>query len=94
MIATVYIALGYFVRFLELMVIVRCLLSWLPIRFDNPVVRFVYNVTEPLLGPIKRMLYKSPLGGPGMMLDISPIILLFIINGLYSVIGSLLGTFL
>lgn len=94
MIVTVYVALGYFVRFIELMVIVRCILSWLPMRFDNPIIRFIYSVTEPLLSPIKSMLYKSPLGGPGMMLDISPIILLLIINGLYSIIGSLIGIIL
>jgi YggT family protein len=93
MIVTVYVALGYFVRFIELLIFARCILSWLPINFNSPIVHFIYILTEPFLGPIRKLLYKSPLGGPGMILDISPIILLFIVNGLYSVIGSLLGMF-
>lgn len=93
MVVSVYVALGYFARFLELMILARCILSWLPINMNNPVASFIYRITEPMLAPIKRMLYKSPLGGPGMMLDISPIIVLFIIDGVYAIIGRLLGLF-
>lgn len=48
------------------------------------------SVTEPLMAPIRKLLYKSPLGGPGMMLDISPIIVLFIIQGVYAMLGMIL----
>ncbi len=34
-------------------------------------------MTEPILGPCRRMLDKSPLGG-GMMLDFSPVIALIL----------------
>lgn len=90
MVYTIYIALGYLARFLELMVLVRCILSWLPINFNNPIVNFILSVTEPLMAPIRKLLYRSPLGGPGMMLDISPIIVLFIIQGVYSMLGMIL----
>lgn len=94
MVVTIYTAMGYFVRFMELMIIVRCILSWLPIGLNNPIAAFIYRVTEPLLAPIRDMLYRSPLGGPGMMLDISPIILLFIIQGVYAVLGRFMGMML
>ena len=42
-------------------------------------VRQYYSLTEPILGPVKRMMDKSPLGG-GMMLDFSPVIALFILD--------------
>ena len=90
MVYTIYIALGYLARFLEFMVLVRCILSWLPLNFNNPIVGFIMSVTEPLMAPIRKLLYKSPLGGPGMMLDISPIIVLFIIQGVYSMLGMIL----
>ncbi len=90
MVLNIYIALGYLARFLELMVLVRCILSWLPINFNNPIVNFIMSVTEPLMAPIRKLLYKSPLGGPGMMLDISPIIVLFIIQGVYAMLGMIL----
>lgn len=94
MIYNVYIAVGYFVRFIEFMVLVSCILSWFPMGYNNPLVKFVNSIVDPLLYPIRQMLAKSPLGGPGMMLDISPIILLFIINGIYSVIGTVLTGFM
>ena len=39
--------------------------------YAHPVMRFLYNITEPLLGPIRR---RMPLAGP---LDLSPMVLLF-----------------
>jgi YggT family protein len=41
----------------------------------NPVVRFIYKVTEPVLAPFRIIL---PLGGMG--LDLSPIIVFFLLN--------------
>jgi YggT family protein len=51
-----------------LVLFARAILSWFPIRSDSaimPVVRFVYVVTEPVLGPFRKII--PPLG----MFDIS-----------------------
>jgi uncharacterized protein YggT (Ycf19 family) len=48
-------------------------------------------MTDPILAPIRKMVYNSPLGGAGMMLDISPVIALFILEGVYGLIGRLMG---
>lgn len=80
--------LGYFVNFLDLMIFVRCLLSWLPMG-TNPISSFIYTVTEPILKPIRDMIYRSPLGGPGMMLDFSPIIAMLLLSGIYNLILSI-----
>ncbi len=82
--STIQILLGkgihYFFSFLELMIFIRIMLSWIPIiGHDNPIGRFIHQVTEPILGPCRRMLDKSPLGG-GMMLDFSPIIALILMG--------------
>jgi YggT family protein len=58
------------VTVLWLIVIGRVLLSWINPRFEGPVARFLYETTEPLLSPIRRVL---PQAG---MLDWSPLILL------------------
>ena len=53
----------------------RIILSWFPISPDSPmapVFSFLYNVTEPVLGPVRRIL--PPVGMGGMGLDLSPII--------------------
>jgi YggT family protein len=39
----------------ELCMLVRAVLSWFPIRDDNPILRFVHTVTEPLIAPIRAL---------------------------------------
>jgi YggT family protein len=48
----------------------RVLLSWVDPRFERPIGRFVYDLTEPVLAPIRRLLPSTG------MLDLSPLILL------------------
>jgi YggT family protein len=47
---------------------VRVMLSWIQIDPSNPLARIVYQLTEPLLAPIRQLL---PQGGG---LDFSPIV--------------------
>jgi YggT family protein len=56
-----------------LVIIVRAVLSWIRPNPYNPVIKFIYQITEPPLRFIRQ--YLPNLGG----LDISPIILIFII---------------
>ncbi|MDD4844525.1 MAG: YggT family protein [Anaerotignum sp.] len=70
-------AVDLFFYVMELLIFGRIILSWLPMGYHNPIGQFLYNMTEPILGPCRRMLDKSPLGG-GMGLDFSPIIALIL----------------
>lgn len=55
-------------------IIARALLSWVnPDRY-NPIVRFLYQVTEPVLRPIRRRLSMQ------MGLDLSPLIVILVIK--------------
>ena len=58
---------------------VRVFLSWMPM-FRGPVVDFIHMVTEPVLAPIRRLIDRSPLGGPGMIMDFSPIIAMIMLR--------------
>jgi len=59
----------YVLTFFLWLVIARAVLSWVSPDPYNPIVRFIYNVTEPVLGWVRR---KVPLHfGP---MDFSPII--------------------
>ena len=73
-------ALGIFYQVLAFAILIRCILSWLPIGRDNFFVRIVVALTEPILGPIRR-----PLGG-GMMIDFSPVIAYFLIDFVYRIL--------
>jgi YggT family protein len=53
----------------QLILLARVLLSWFPdIDRSNPIVRFLYDITEPVLQPIRQMLPQT--GG----MDFSPLV--------------------
>jgi YggT family protein len=54
-------------------IIIRALVTWVNPDPYNPIVRFLYRVTEPVLRPVRRML--PPMGG----LDLSPMIVILAI---------------
>lgn len=60
-------------------IIGRAVISWVNADPYNPIVRFLYEITEPLLGRIRRILPVSM----GSM-DFSPVILIVIIMFLQS----------
>jgi len=53
--------------------IARALLSWFRISYYHPVARFLIQITEPLLAPLRR--YIPPVGG----LDFTPMVALLIL---------------
>jgi YggT family protein len=52
-------------------IIARAIVSWVSPDPYNPIVRFLYQVTEPVLRPIRRRLPTSQIG-----LDFSPMIVI------------------
>jgi len=78
------------------LVIARVILSWLVsfniVNLRNPLMRQIYNminkVTEPVMAPLRRLI--PPIGG----LDLSPILILFIIQWLSWLIGTRVFTLL
>src|SRR5580698_6353988 len=54
------------------LILVRALISWVNPDPFNPIVQFLMRVTEPVLEPVRRLL-------PPLPLDISPIIVFFVI---------------
>ena len=60
-------------------IIIRALISWINPDPYNPIVRFLYRATEPVLYQVRRLI---PLRGLGM--DFSPIIVILIIIFLQS----------
>jgi YggT family protein len=67
----------------SLLIVVRIVFSWV-MSYTNPVLRFLIRVTEPILGPFRRMI--PPLG----MFDISAIIVLFLLGFLQSAVYGVL----
>lgn len=70
----------FFVRMLffilQFAIIIRALMSWFNPSQDNPVVRIVYELTEPVLAPLRRIVPRI-----GMM-DITPIVAILLMNAI------------
>ena len=47
---------------LIVMIFVRAIISWLPIGMENPIVRFVTNLTAPLLDPVTKRIPRIAIG--------------------------------
>lgn len=59
---------------LNIAIFARVIMSWLPLNPDNPIVRLLLNLTEPILGPIRRIMPRMG------MLDLSPFFALILIG--------------
>ncbi|MCL4370603.1 MAG: YggT family protein [Chloroflexi bacterium] len=65
----------------------RALLSWFNVGPGNPIGRILYEVTEPILGPMRRVI---PMIG---MLDISPIVAILLLTFMQGLILQALVAF-
>lgn len=81
-----------FCQLIYILIMVRILLSWVPALSNTMIGRLVYQLTEPILGPIRSMIHNSPIGG-GMMLDFSPVIALFIMQLIKSILINIILVF-
>ena len=70
---------------------IRILGSWFPMSPSSPAApffSFVHRLTEPVLGPARRLI--PPIGG---MFDISPLLVFFAIQILQAILGCRTGLF-
>ena len=81
------ILVGYLVWAYFFIVLLRVLMSWVPmftqrpLDYSNPIVKILLNLTEPVLAPLRRFLVIG-------MLDLSPMVVLF---SLGLIAGALTG---
>ena len=83
--------LGYtiymFGRVLVYLIIIRALMSWVVRDYNNPFVRTIHQITEPLLEPFRRILQQIGLGGT---IDFSPIFAILAIQFITGFLARLL----
>ena len=60
---------------LDLFVWARVIISWINHDPYNDIIRIIYQVTEPMLRPIRDIIPTTSIG-----IDISPFVLLFLLN--------------
>lgn len=74
-----------FFEILTWLIIARILLSWVPHNPNGPVLRLLYEGTEPILAPFRRLIPRT-----GFPLDFSPLIALLVLRILREAIISML----
>lgn len=70
---------------LNLAILIRVILSWLRVNPYNPFASFIYQVTDPILEPLRRII--PPLG----MIDISPIVAMLLLSVVQQVLLTVVG---
>jgi YggT family protein len=68
--------IGWLLSLYSWVIIAAALISWVSPDPRNPIVKFLYLATEPVLAPVRRMLPPWRTGG----LDLSPLIVLVAIQ--------------
>ena len=92
----VKIAIYHFLNLLQVLIFIRCILSWVRISGSGTagnLIRLLYALTDPIILPIRTLIDKSPLGGgrnSGVMIDFSPIIAWLIIGGVNRILMAIL----
>ena len=69
-----FIFIGFLCQALTVIILIRAIFSWLVTDPRNPIMVILYQLTEPILAPLRRFLPR--LG----MLDISPLAAVFILQ--------------
>lgn len=85
--ATFFYLLGTLLQIYWIILLIRVLVSWFPIDPYNRVVRLLYDLTEPVLAPIRSIL--PPIG----MMDFSPLVALLLLSFLQQLVRVAAASF-
>ncbi len=74
-------------QIIQYAILIRVIVSWLPFPKDNQFIRLLYQITDPVLMPIRNMIERTS-WGRNMMIDFSPIIAFLILGVLINIIAK------
>ena len=82
---TLYTIIKTVFRVYYYILLARIILSWIPLG-NNPLTKFIYEVTEPVLGLFRRLIPMRP----GMPIDFSPIFAFIALQIVESILTSII----
>ena len=80
-----YSFLAILLNILWVAILVRVILSWFPVDPSNPIIRIVWEITEPILAPFRRVIPRIG------MFDLSPLAAFLVISFLAQSLGVRVG---
>lgn len=82
------VTLYYFLQLVTYLIFGRAMLSWLIRDPRNPIMQILITLTEPILSPIRSLLFKLKIGGN--MVDFSPLAALLLTQMLMAMVLTIL----
>lgn len=67
-------------QLLSMAIFGRAILSWFPMGYNNPIIKFLVNITEPVLAPLRRVIPRIG------MIDITPMIAIILLQAIAGII--------
>lgn len=83
-----YDSLGRLINLIEILILVRIIMSITRMNFNNILGKIVYELTEPVLDPARKLIAK--LGINTGMFDFSPLLAMILLNLFYGIIGKII----
>lgn len=83
-----YKSITILLNIIETLIVVRILFSFLNINKPNIITKFVYEMTEPVLGPARELIQS--LGIKTGMFDFSPLLAIMFLRIIYSLVVRML----
>jgi YggT family protein len=80
-VGVLFIFLRFLIIAFYVVLLGRVLFSWVNPRFEGPVGRFLFETTEPILAPIRRVLPQTG------MLDLSPLVAFLLLSVVMAALG-------
>lgn len=88
MTSTIQIAVYYFGQVLIWLIFARAIMSWFIRDYNNPIMALAIALTEPILGPVRKLLSNFNFGGT--MIDFSPLVAMLLIQLVIAFVINLL----
>ncbi len=87
--STVIGIISFVLQAYEFLIFIRVILSWIQATsyqswFHHPLVRILYQITDPILVPLQRII--PPIGAGPARIDISPIVALILLEILRAIL--------
>lgn len=83
-----YKSLDLLVNFIEVLILVRIIMSFINLNRDNIIGRFVFELTEPILAPARALIAK--LGFNTGTFDFSPIVAMLLLRLIMNLARSII----
>lgn len=83
--AAILLIFGYALEIYSFIILARVLMSWVNIDPNSPIARSLYDITEPVLEPVRNLMPSA--GG----LDFSPLVVLILLQFLGSALVMMAG---